>query len=284
MRLTDIGTVKKIMEENGLAFKKQFGQNFLINEAIPRKIAETGAGEYVLEIGPGIGTLTYELAKKAKKVVAVEIDTTLIPVLGTTLAEFDNITVINADIMKTDIKALVQEQFGEEKICVCANLPYYITTPILMRLLEAGAAISAITVMIQREVADRICAPAGSPDYGAISAAVAYYGEAHRAFRVSAGSFMPAPKVDSAVIRIDLYDEPPYDVISRDVLFRIIKAAFGMRRKTLVNTLSGEFGISKEQMTDIVTSCGFAADVRGEKLSVADFTKIENVISKAIPL
>lgn len=202
--------------------------------------------------------------------------------LGTTLSEFDNVTVINADIMKTDIKALINEHFGDEKICVCANLPYYITTPILMRLLESDISMSGITVMIQREVADRICATAGSADYGAISAAVAYYGEAHREFKVSAGSFMPAPKVDSAVIRIDMYDRPPYAVKSKEVLFRVIKAAFGMRRKTLVNNLSGEFSLSKEKTADIVTSCGFAADVRGEKLSVGDFAAIENKLSEII--
>ena len=280
MRLTDISTVKNIMSENGLSFKKSLGQNFLINEAVPCKTAETGAGEYVLEIGPGIGTLTRELAKRAKKVVAVEIDSDLIPVLEQTLSDFDNVTVINADIMKTDLVTLVKENFNGKKVCVCANLPYYITTPIIMKIFESGIPLERVTVMVQKEVADRICAEAGSADYGSISAAIAYYGKAHRAFKVSAGSFMPAPKVDSAVVRIDVYENCPYQVKSKENFFRIIKAAFGMRRKTLVNTLSGEFSLSKQQMCEIITDCGFPVDVRGEKLSAADFALVENKISK----
>ena len=279
MQLTDITTVKKIMQENGLSFHKKFGQNFLVSSAVPGRIADAGAGKNTLEIGPGIGTLTRELSARSERVVAVEIDRELIPVLSQTLSDCPNVTVINNDIMQTDIDALAEEYFGGGEFCVCANLPYYITTPIIMKLLEDAHGVAGITVMVQKEVADRICAPAGSPDYGAISAAVAYYGRAERIMRVSPGSFIPAPKVESAVIKITPHKEMPVSC-DRDMLFRVVRAAFAQRRKTLVNCLSAEFSMPKDAVSDVVSSCGFDTRVRGEKLGITDFAVLVQALMK----
>ncbi|MBR6769019.1 MAG: 16S rRNA (adenine(1518)-N(6)/adenine(1519)-N(6))-dimethyltransferase RsmA [Clostridia bacterium] len=277
MKLTDIGTVKELMGEN--AFKKQFGQNFLISESVPRRIAESGCAEGVLEVGPGIGTLTRELCQNAKKVVAVEIDTTLLPILEKTLADFDNVTVISGDIMKADINAIVKEQFADcNEIAVCANLPYYITSPVLMKLLESRIPFKSITVMVQKEVATRLTAPAGHETYGALTAAVSYYAAVKKLFDVPAGCFMPKPKVDSAVVKLTLYKEPPVNC-QEDTLFKVIKGAFAQRRKTLVNSLSTVIGhIPKSALAAIITSCGFAEGVRGETLDIAAFAKIANAI------
>lgn len=282
MVLTNIKTVRELMERHGISFQKKYGQNFLINDALPQKIAdECGASknDCVLEIGPGIGTLTRCLGDVAKKVVAVEIDRELIPVLGETLAEYDNIKVINADIMKTDIVKLYNDEFGGSDVYVCANLPYYITTPILMALLESGLPFKKMTFMVQKEVADRLCAAPGNSEYGAVTASVSYYGTVKRLFNVSAGNFMPAPKVDSAVIQIDMYDEPPFEVKDVKLMFKVLKAAFEMRRKTLVNALNGKFKPSKEELVKIITECGFDANIRGERLSITDFAKISDCIS-----
>ena len=277
MKLTDIGTVKELMGEN--AFKKQFGQNFLISESVPRRIAESGYAEGVLEIGPGIGTLTRELCAVANKVVAVEIDTTLLPILEKTLADFDNVTVINNDVMKVDIASLVAEKFTDcKEVAVCANLPYYITSPVLMKLLESKVGFTSITVMVQKEVATRLAAPAGHETYGALTAAVSYYASVKKLFDVPAGCFMPKPKVDSAVVKLTLYKEPPVDC-NEETLFKVIKGAFAQRRKTLVNSLSTVIGhIPKSELASIITSCGFAEGVRGETLDIAAFAKIANAI------
>ncbi|MCI8590327.1 MAG: 16S rRNA (adenine(1518)-N(6)/adenine(1519)-N(6))-dimethyltransferase RsmA [Clostridiales bacterium] len=281
MQLTNPSEIKRIMDKHGLVFKKKFGQNFLINAAIPERIAEAGAGEYTLEIGPGIGTLTKELALRSKKVVAVEIDAGLIPVLSETLDAFPHVKVIEDDILKVDLKTLVKREFASGRVSVCANLPYYITTPVLMHLLESGVPFASITVLVQKEVADRICAPAGSSDYGAISAVVAYYGRAEKLFRVSAGSFVPAPKVDSTVMKLTLYDHPPVETVSEERLFQIIKSAFGKRRKTLVNALSGDFShIGRDRIEQIIESSGFDSRVRGEKLSIEDFAYLEREFAK----
>ena len=252
MKLTDISVIRSLMGEEQTTFKKKFGQNFLINENVVEKIADgcgddPGAG--ILEIGPGIGVLTCELAKRYKKVVTVEIDDDMIPILDKTLAEFDNVKVVHSDVLKVDLKALFEENFSDvSEVRVCANLPYYITTPILMYLLESGIPFRSITVMVQKEVADRLCAPAGSPLYGAVTASVSYYGKAKRLFVVNAGNFMPAPKVDSAVVRIDLFKTPPVECDFK-TLMRVIKGAFGKRRKTLLNALSTEFShVSKDNM------------------------------------
>jgi len=277
MKLTDIGTVKELMGEN--AFKKQFGQNFLISESVPRRIAEAGFAEGVLEIGPGIGTLTRELCAHAKKVVAVEIDTTLLPILDKTLADFDNVKVINNDIMKVDVAALVKEEFADcKEVAVCANLPYYITSPVLMKLLESKVGFTSITVMVQKEVATRLSAPAGHETYGALTAAVSYYASVKKLFDVPAGCFMPKPKVDSAVVKLTLYQEPPV-TCCEETLFKVIKGAFAQRRKTLVNSLSTVIGhIPKSALAEIITSCGFAEGVRGETLDIHAFAKIANAI------
>ena len=269
-----------------LNFRKEFGQNFLTDRSVVEDIASeccaTDQGT-ILEIGPGIGTLTYELALRHRKVIALEIDRGLIPVLDYTLNEFDNVTVINEDVMKTDLDALLAPAFAEGPVSVCANLPYYITSPILMKLLESRLPFDYITVMIQKEVADRLTSPAGGKDYGAITAVLAYYGEAEKLFDVPADRFMPAPKVDSAVIRIRLYkDDKPCRPKSEELLFRTIKASFAQRRKTLANTLSAGFPeLSREQINTVIADCGHEPTVRGERLSIADFTALSD---KILPL
>lgn len=285
MRLTDINTVKEIMREHDIEFKKKFGQNFLINAAVPTRIAEECTdGDFdsgILEIGPGIGTLTYELAGRYKKVVAVEIDTTLLPALEYTLGEFDNVKIISADIMKTDVRELCKREFEDAglRCSVCANLPYYITTPVLMHLLESGANFDYITVMVQKEVASRLCSTPGDSDYGAITASVAYRGEAKKLFGVPAGCFMPAPKVDSTVMRIKLYDRPPVETKDTRLFFRVIRGAFAQRRKTLVNSLASEFGeLKRAQLADVVKAAGLEENVRGETLGIDEFAKIADII------
>jgi len=282
MDLCNLNVIKTLMAEAGIVFRKDFGQNFLTNRIIPEDIADMCADtsdRLILEIGPGIGCLTQELAMRYKKVVAVEIDKGLIPVLGKTLVEFDNVTVINDDIMKVDIEALISEYADGMPVSVCANLPYYITTPILMRLLESGVKFSSITVMVQNEVASRLVAKPGSADYGAITAVLGYYGTVRKLFKVSAGCFIPAPKVDSAVIRIDLYDTPKYNIIDEALFRNLIKAAFEMRRKTLLNALSAKIGgFTKEELTSAITSIGHDEKVRGERLSTDDFVNLSNTL------
>ena len=285
MNLCDIKTVKQVMSAYHLNFRKEFGQNFLTDRSVVEDIASeccaTDEGT-ILEIGPGIGTLTYELALRHRKVISLEIDRGLIPVLAYTLEEFDNVTVINEDVMKTDLDSLLAPAFAEGPVSVCANLPYYITSPILMKLLESRLPFDYITVMIQKEVADRLTSPAGGKDYGAITAVLAYYGEAEKLFDVPADRFMPAPKVDSAVIRIRLHKDKPYQPKDEELLFRTIKAAFAQRRKTLANTLSAGFPeLSREQINTIIAECGHEPTVRGERLSIADFTALSD---KILPL
>lgn len=283
MKLTDLSEIKSLMSRHGVMFKKKYGQNFLTSPVIPERIAEaamTGLPEGargILEIGPGIGTLTQSLAERADKVVALEIDQTLIPVLAETLADYDNVKVINQDIMKTDLGELYQNEFASDglRLSVAANLPYYITTPILMKLVESRVSFESITVMVQKEVASRLCAAPGTPDYGAITAVLAYYGRCERLFTVPAGCFVPAPKVDSAVIRISLYKAPLIQVADTAELFRVIRGAFAQRRKTLPNSLMTEYStLRRDVINDAVTSAGFALSVRGEALSCADFARI----------
>ena len=284
MNLCDIKTVKQIMKMFNLTFHKEFGQNFLTDRMVVEDIADmccVDAGGTILEIGPGIGTLTYELALRHRQVISLEIDRGLIPVLHYTLGEFDNVRVINEDVMQTDLNALLAPAFAEGPVSVCANLPYYITTPILMKLLESGLPFDYITVMIQAEVADRLCAKAGSKDYGAITAVLAYYGEAEKLFTVSADRFVPAPKVNSTVIRIRLHKEKPYRPKNEALLFRTIKAAFGQRRKTLINALGAGFSeLSREQITEAVTSCGHDANIRGERLDITEFVALSDRIGE----
>lgn len=283
MDLCNLNVIKNLMSEAGITFRKDFGQNFLINRIIPEDIADNCADNserMILEIGPGIGCLTQELALRYKKVVAVEIDKGLIPILDKTLGEYDNVTVINADIMEVDLKALVDEYSSGMPVSVCANLPYYITTPILMRLLESGVKFSSITVMIQNEVAARLVAKAGSADYGAITAVLGYYGSVKKLFKVSAGSFIPAPKVDSAVVRIDLYPEPIYKPKNEKLFRDLIRAAFEMRRKTLVNAVSAKLPhIPKEKILSAIRELGESDTVRGERLSTEQFVKLSDFLN-----
>ena len=282
MDLCNISVIKSVMADAGITFHKEFGQNFLTNRIIPEDIADNCADtseRMVLEIGPGIGCLTQELAMRFKKVVAVEIDRGLIPVLNKTLAEYDNITIINEDVMKVDLAALVAEHSEGMPVSVCANLPYYITTPILMYLLESGVKFSTITVMVQNEVAARLAAKPGSSDYGAITAVLGYYGTVRKLFKVSAGCFIPAPKVDSAVVRIDLYDKCPYTIKDEKLFWNCIRAAFEMRRKTLENALVAKLGgFTKEQVAEAISKCGFDSKIRGERLSTEEFVNLSNAL------
>ena len=286
MNLCDIKTVKQVMGMFHLTFRKEFGQNFLTDRSVVEDIADAccyDENSTILEIGPGMGTLTYELALRHKSVVALEIDRGLIPVLDYTLGEFDNVTVHNEDVMQADLKALLAPAFERGPVSVCANLPYYITSPILMKLLECGLPFDYITVMIQKEVADRLCSPAGGKDYGAITAVLSYYGEAEKLFVVPADKFIPAPKVDSAVIRIRLYKERPYHPKDEALMFRTIKAAFAQRRKTLSNALSAGFSeLTKEQINDIIASCGHEPTVRGERLDIAQFIELSDRIGEML--
>ncbi len=279
MNLCSPRVVRSLMEEEGISFRKDFGQNFLIDPTVPERIADACADRenvLVLEIGPGIGCLTQELALRYDRVLAVEIDRGLIPILEKTMAEHPNVKVICADIMELDLADILEREAEGRDIVVCANLPYYITTPILMRLLECSVAFRSITVMIQAEVAARLAAAPGSSDYGAITAVLAYYGRAHRLFTVPPGCFMPAPKVSSAVVRIDLYGEKPYSPKDEKLFFRTIHAAFGMRRKTLPNALGALGEFSKEQLISAITDCGLSETVRGERLSAEDFCRLSN--------
>lgn len=265
--------------------KKQYGQNFLTNSAIPKRIAEESGitkEDGVIEIGPGFGILTRELSAIAKKVVAIEIDTELMDILPEKLSDCNNVKVINADILKTDIDKLIEEEFDCENICVCANLPYYITSDIVMALLEGEHNFKTITVMVQKEVAERFCSKAGDDNYGAITAVISYYASVKRLFTVKSGSFDPKPKVDSAVIRFDVYKEPPVKPIDKRVFFKVIKAAFAQRRKTLVNSLSSFFGneLTKQQITSIIVESGLSETVRGEELDISQFAKIADFIFK----
>ncbi len=288
MNLCDVNVVKRIMAKHQTGTKKAFGQNFLINRAIPMSIAEQsysyhtqancGKESAVIEIGPGIGCLTNELCLCYDKVVAVEIDKTLIPILAETVGEHKNLTVINEDFLKLDLNGFINEHFGNTPVSVCANLPYYITTPIVMKLLESArredgtSALTSITVMVQKEVADRLCANEVKGDYGAISASIAYYGRAVKLFDVSPDNFLPAPKVTSTVMRIELYDKPIYETKNEQMLFKVIEGAFLQRRKTMVNSLASAFSsIPKSRIGEIIEELGFDINVRGEKLSIKSF-------------
>ena len=276
-----IQTIKKYE----FAFQKKFGQNFLIDDHVITKIinaAEITKDDLVLEIGPGIGTMTQYLAESARKVIAVEIDKNLIPILGETLAEYDNVTVINEDILKLDINRLVEEENAGKPIKVVANLPYYITTPIIMGLFESHVPLQSITVMVQKEVADRMQVGTGSKDYGALSLAVQYYAKPYIAANVPPNCFIPRPGVGSAVIRLTRYEEPPVTVKDESLMFKLIRASFNQRRKTLQNGIanSPELPYSKAQVEKALEKMGLAANVRGESLTLAEFAKLSDIISE----
>ncbi len=286
MNLCDLKTIKNILTAFKVRLKKEYGQNFLTDRSVVEDIADNCCFDpesVILEIGPGIGVLTYELALRFKKVVALEIDDTLMPILKYTLGDFDNVEVLNQDVMKTELDSLLSPYFASGKVSVCANLPYYITTPILMKLLESRLPFETVTVMVQEEVADRLCAEAGRSDYGAITAALGYYGTAQKLFTVPADRFVPAPKVNSAVVRIVLHRQCPYHPKDEAMMFRTIKAAFEQRRKTLSNALTNGFPeLTKEQIGKVIEGLGHRPDIRGEKLSTAQFADLSDALSDAI--
>lgn len=275
----------EILQKYNFNFQKKFGQNFLIDEHVLDKIiraAEITKDDYVLEIGPGIGTMTQYLACVAREVTAVEIDRALIPILEDTLKEYDNVSIINEDILKVDIAALAKEKNGGRPIKVVANLPYYITTPIIMGLFESHVPLESITVMVQKEVADRMQVGPGTKDYGALSLAVQYYAEPYIVANVPPNCFMPRPAVGSAVIRLTRHQKPPVEVMDEKLMFRLIRASFNQRRKTLANGLknSGELNLSKEVITAAIEKLGKGSSVRGEALDLEEFARLTNIIKE----
>jgi 16S rRNA (adenine1518-N6/adenine1519-N6)-dimethyltransferase len=283
MRLGNPTNTMAVINKYGFAFQKKFGQNFLIDSNVVEKIVrEAGVtkDDFVLEIGPGIGTMTQILCEQAREVAAVEIDTNLIPILRDTLSEYDNVTVINEDILKVDINALAQEKNGGRPIKVVANLPYYITTPIIMGLFESHVPIDSITIMVQKEVADRMQVGPGTKDYGALSLAVQYYADPQVVLVVPASCFMPRPNVDSAVIRLTRHEKCPVEVTDEKLMFQIIRASFNQRRKTLANGLnnSSEIRLPKDVITESITQLCGNPSIRGEALTLAQFAELSNII------
>ena len=275
----------EVLQKYNFAFQKRFGQNFLIDTHVLEKIiaaSQITKEDFVLEIGPGIGTMTQYLAEYAREVTAVEIDNTLIPILKDTLKDWDNVTVINDDILKVDIRKLALEKNGGKPIKVVANLPYYITTPIIMGLFENQVPIDSITIMVQKEVADRMQVGPGTKDYGALSLAVQYYAKPEIVANVPPNCFMPRPKVGSAVIRLERYEKPPVQVTDEKLMFRIIRASFNQRRKTLVNGLknSQELSYSREEIEEVLNTCGIPLNIRGEALTLAEFAEIANAFGE----
>ena len=276
----------EVLQKYHFNFQKKFGQNFLINTSILEKIidaAEITREDFVLEIGPGIGTMTQYLCEAAREVVAVEIDTNLIPILGDTLSAYDNVEVMNADILKVDIAKLADERNGGKPIKVVANLPYYITTPIIMGLFESHVPIDSITIMVQKEVADRMQEGPGSKEYGALSLAVQYYAKPEIVVNVPPSCFMPQPKVGSAVIRLTRHENPPVDVDNEKLMFQVIRASFNQRRKTLANGLNnfGSFSLGKEEIQKSIEELGVPVNIRGEALSLEQFAKLTDILLKA---
>lgn len=283
MELTNIGTVREILSRHGFSFSKGLGQNFIVNPTICPQIAEEGnaqAGWGILEIGTGIGVLTKELALRADKVSAVEIDTRLLPVLEETLAEFDNIKIYNEDVMKADLRGIIKRDFAGLHAAVCANLPYYITSPVIMLLLESKLPIESITVMVQKEAAQRLCARVGSRESGAITVGVNYYGTVRKLFDVSRGSFMPSPNVDSAVIRIDIDKEPRLGGEEEEFFFKVVKAGFSQRRKTMANALSSQLRADKEQVYSVLRGLGLPETSRIESLDMEQLTEFSAALMK----
>ena len=282
--LTDIGVIREVLTRHGFTFSRALGQNFLVNPAVcPQMAALCGAdGETgVLEIGPGVGVLTKELAQRAKKVVSVELDQRLLPVLCETLQAFENVTVVNDDILKVNLEKLFADHFAGMRVAVCANLPYYITSPVILRLLESGLPIEAVTVMVQKEVADRLCAGPGGKTAGVLTVMADYYAEAQKLFDVSRGSFYPAPQVDSAVIRLSMRPAPLVAVDDTAAFFRLVKAAFSQKRKTLCNAVSSTLHCPKAAVENALSACGLALSVRAEALTTEAFGALYEALAKA---
>ena len=281
MNIADINTVRSLLAKNGFTFKKSLGQNFLINPDVCPAMAnaacdsETG----VIEIGPGIGVLTRELAKTAKKVIAIELDERLKKILPETLSGLDNVEVIYGDALKLDLNEIIKEKLSCCKsVAVCANLPYYITSPVIMNLLESRLPITSVTVMVQKEAAQRLCAEVGTREAGAVSVAVSYYAEPHILFGVSRASFMPPPNVDSAVIQLKIRKEPPIKVKNEKEFFRLVKCCFSQRRKTLVNAVSNTAGTDKDELRAALRALGLPETVRGEQLTMEQLAALSDII------
>ncbi len=280
--LTNISVIKSLFERHGFSFSKTLGQNFLVNPSVCPKIAELGnakKGFGIIEIGTGVGVLTHELALRADKVDAIEIDSRLIPILNETLAEHKNIKIINDDVMNVDLRKLIEDDFAGLDCAVCANLPYYITSPIIMMLLESRLPIRSVTVMVQKEAAVRLCAELGTRDVGAVSVCVRYFSEPEILFNVSRGSFMPPPNVDSCVIRLNIREKTPDGVTDEKRFFRVVRGAFSQRRKTLANSLSSALGIDKQEITRVIESVGLPSNIRPEQLKMEDFIAVAEKIS-----
>lgn len=283
MQLTDIGEIKRLFNMCGFSFTKSLGQNFLINPTVCPRIAQLGGcskDRCALEIGTGVGVLTRELAERCEKVAAVEIDERLRPILAETLADFDNVEVVFSDVMETDLAALIAQKFGGKETVVCANLPYYITSPVIMKVLESRLPIKSMTVMVQREAADRICAAPGTRECGALTYAVNYYSTPKLLFKVNRGSFMPAPNVDSAVIRLDIKSGGELPETEEKLLFKLIRSGFSQRRKQLVNPLSAELGRSKSEIADALGTLGLKPTSRAEELTLEDYIKLAEYIAQ----
>lgn len=276
--LSDLNTVRAVLSRHGFSFSKALGQNFLIDGTVCPRMAEAAVlspEDGVLEIGPGIGVLTAQLGLRAKKVVAVELDKRLLPVLSETLGEFDNIEVVNGDVLKLDLAGLLQEKFADcKRVSVCANLPYYITSPVIMRLLEERLPLSQIVVMVQKEAAERLCAAVGTREAGAVTVAVQYYAEAEKLFSVGRNCFVPSPNVDSAVMRLAVREQPEFSVKDEKFFFKMVKAAFAQRRKTAQNGISAGLGLPKEQVAEALENIGLPKDIRAEKMTMKDLSSL----------
>ncbi|MEM1485430.1 16S rRNA (adenine(1518)-N(6)/adenine(1519)-N(6))-dimethyltransferase RsmA [Oscillospiraceae bacterium PP1C4] len=280
-KLSNISVIRDVMTRHGFTFSKALGQNFLINPTVCPRMAELGgakSGVGVIEIGAGVGVLTAELSRRADKVVCIEIDKRLLPVLDETLAGCDNVEIINADVMNVDLKALIEEKFAGLDVVVCANLPYYITSPIIMGLLEQRLPIKSITVMVQKEAAQRLCAKPATREVGAVTIAVRYYSDPQVLFQVSRGSFMPAPDVDSTVIRLDILQTPTIDAGDEATFFKVVRASFSMRRKTILNCLASGLSLPKSEVTALLERAGVAPSARAEQLTMEDFAAISRAV------
>lgn len=279
MELTDLATIQAVLKRHGFRFSKSLGQNFLIDPSVcPRMALESGADQTkgVLEIGPGFGVLTRELSEQAGKVVAVELDKGLLPVLKETLDSRRNVEVVQGDVLKLDLAGLLREKFGGMEVAVCANLPYYITSPVIMRFLEERLPVTSLTVMVQKEAAERFCAPPGSRACGAVSVAVSYYTRPRILFEVPRTSFYPQPNVDSAVIRLEVLSEPSVGVGREKEFFRLVRAAFGKRRKTILNSVSSGMGLEKERVLSVLQDAGIPQSARAEQLTMEQFAALSN--------
>jgi 16S rRNA (adenine1518-N6/adenine1519-N6)-dimethyltransferase len=280
--LSDVGVIRDLLSRNNFSFSKALGQNFLINPSVCPRMAEYAASEQqdgVIEIGPGIGVLTRELSRRFDRVLAFEVDERLRPILRETVGDCPNVEVVFRDVLTADLHEVIRETFGDRRVSVCANLPYYITSPILMYLLENRFPLQSVTVMVQKEAADRICAEVGTRQAGALTAAIHYYAQPEKLFSVSRGSFLPAPNVDSTVIRLKLRETPPVHVANEEAFFRLIRAAFGQRRKTAANSVSSGLGIPKAVVEDVLRQIGLSPSVRAETFTLEQFSALDAVLS-----